>query len=249
MSTAKKFKLHHAVSASLMMGCNSLLAATTFTDGKFDLSNYSIEYSQTGGASVAVIQHATGGNPGFTIEGTVNAPAASGKNFQSAQLIINDTFVYDPSVQGGIQSIDASIDVYVQVPSFFTNASKAGSLLLKQGQNYFSYSSALPFVQASFATLTANGLTARDFNLITDLTSSAANSNIHPDFTNGPAIKFGFLGGVYTTIGTPSSTVVWRVDNLSYSISAVPEPAPLVLIFAGALTIAIRRKTALSARL
>jgi hypothetical protein len=89
-------------------------AGTIFIDGTFDLTGYSATVGLVnGGASIAALQCPYCGNPnglGLQITGTfANAPPPPDL-FTAVEVLINNAFLYTPSVQGAITSLSASVD-------------------------------------------------------------------------------------------------------------------------------------------
>jgi hypothetical protein len=111
-------------------------ATVLFADGTFNTSNYSITIFQTGGATIDVSQALSGGNPGACLEITSIVPAAGSGGFFSSEYFLNPSFVYNPTSQGDIQSIDFAVDVYVQPSAGFRVAVLGGNAVIFQSGNY-----------------------------------------------------------------------------------------------------------------
>lgn len=143
--------------------------------------------------------------------------------------LLNNTFSYSPATQGGIISIDASVDknISLSVPANPANVfSNTFFPFIEQDETYYIAGILGPnFTGGStgYVTLAQTGLTAEDFfsyNFATD-TVGAAN----PNFTGDP-ILFGLL-----QVTSYGSTITGEVDydNLDYVIHT-PEPStPLLL--------------------
>src|SRR5580700_8349723 len=77
---------------------------TTFFDGTFNPADYTTTPVFLSGVGVTFTsgQCASCGNPGNGLQFIVNLPTGPG---EFAQGFVNQTFLYDPSTQGGISSI------------------------------------------------------------------------------------------------------------------------------------------------
>jgi PEP-CTERM motif len=205
--------------------------ATLFTDSTFNLSDYSADTHQTGGATINVSQTLLGGNPGAALEITTSAPAAGGSGFFSAEYVLNKSFLYDPGTQGPVKSVDFSLDVFLSATGITITAISAPSLIFQNG-NYYLHLVPLPPTQGIFQTGSQSGLGATDFSLVTNLTTFATDPTQHPNFSNG-ILQFGILGAFVTSPGSPASIADVRADNLSISVNAVPEPQSYILLLVG----------------
>jgi hypothetical protein len=206
----------------------SAIAATTFSDSAMNVDDYSLTTfapSQT----VSAFTTLAGGNPGSALQVDFQG---TGKSFL---YFLNKTFVYNPATSGAITGIDWSSDGYI------TNSTGVGShfqtLLLKQGDNLYSFSKAISTAQATWDTASAIGLKSTDFSLITNLATSSQDSSSHPSFTTGGPIQFGFAGGLFVN---SASRAVERSDNLFVTIHAVPEPATTALWMFGLAALGLR---------
>ena len=89
-------------------------AGTIFTDGTFDLAGYIATAGLlNGGASIAAVPCVNCGNPsglGLQITGTFPNAPPSPDLFTAVEVLINNAFLYTPSVQGAITSLSASVD-------------------------------------------------------------------------------------------------------------------------------------------
>ncbi|SCY05123.1 PEP-CTERM protein-sorting domain-containing protein [Nitrosospira sp. Nl5] len=209
-------------------------ASVTFSDSTFNLSDYSISTYQTGGADITVSQTLAGGNPGAALQVDTHIPASSNQIFYTTEYLINTTFQYDPSLQGPIDSIEFTYDAYAALSR---PASDAIAVVLTQGGNIYSYVEVIsgPTLGGTFETVHAAGLKAADFSLITDLKNiTAVDPTQHPDFASG-VLGFGVPGFYYVSgfFGVPDISSVLKVDNLSFTISAVPEPETYAMLVAG----------------
>jgi hypothetical protein len=120
--------------------CNAHLRVDRFSDGTFNLSNYTITSYPTNGDTVSVTQTLTGGNPGAALEAAIAAPASGGSTTYAFTYALNDTFVYNPSTQGSIPSISFSVDRDIASITGASLTGEAGNSIISQGGNYYEYS-------------------------------------------------------------------------------------------------------------
>jgi hypothetical protein len=236
-----------AVLFSSLIGCvvsSVATASTTFSDSTFNLSDYSISTYQTSGVENTVSQTSSG-NPGPALQIQVHIPRTFESTFHASQAIINTTFRYDPSIQGAIDSLEQSLDwrgVVVQngvsVPYSPVGTQIGGLLLIRQdGHSYVPLSrdtgssivGGETFSHAHFFDLKAS-----DFGLVTDPLSRSIDSTQHPSFTSG-VLEFGLPLGFSGTnlFGFPETNATATIDNLSITVSSVPEPETYAMLLAG----------------
>ena len=108
---------------AVLASCLALPAfadSITFSDGTFNLANYSgSTYSV--GLTRSASQCASCGNPGSALQVAVTGNGASTENY--SQAFVNSTFTYNPLTQGAITTINASVDknVTATFAESFTN--------------------------------------------------------------------------------------------------------------------------------
>jgi uncharacterized delta-60 repeat protein len=211
---------------------------TVFSDGTFDLSNWTISTLPFGnGGTVSQVEQSSDGNLGDYLEITTSPagrPGGVGTFSRVIGVFLNNSAVYDPSLQGEITALDYSED-YRFISSQVIPTPHNGQLMrpvLMQGgdiflgpQKFFSGTSApTPWMAVGWT-----GLDANDFGLWT-------NEAVHPDFSPaGGEITFGF-SRVNTASGVNSYSITaaidnWRVEvvNLSTSTYVVDEAGVLTL--------------------
>jgi hypothetical protein len=218
-------------------------ADTVFFDGTFNLSNYTINSYPTNGDTVTITQTFAFGNPPPALEAMITAPASGSSTSYAFTYALNDTFVYNPSVQGTITSISFSIDRDIASITGASLGSEAGTSIIFQAGNYYQYEIPLPPEVGVWQTASATGLVASDYDLITDLTTDALDAAVHPNFAAGP-LTFGEKTGWTDGPGLPATTGVNVSDNLYYDIvstSTVPEPTTFSLISFGLIGAALSR--------
>jgi hypothetical protein len=219
--------------------------AKNFSDTEFDLANYTISTFQTGGAVIDIAQNALAGNPGATLIVATATPATGGTTFYSREYFLGRSFTYDPASEGAIGSVSWSLDVSFQALSAgFNLVSLGAGIVVSQAGNLYVSGAALPLRQGVFQTAQAGGLAASAFDLVTNLTTGATNAALHPNFAAG-AMQFGTLAGLYISPGSPAHRALVKADNLSISISPVPEPSQYAMFAIGvALLLNIKRRAA-----
>ncbi len=212
----------------------------SFFDGTFNLADYSapVIYNPQG-ITITNTQILSGGNPNAAISTALEFP----NDFIMGLALIRPSFSYNPSTQGAIVSIDASVDRYLDSNGQVTGAPLGGSWVLLQGGNYYRVTSPgvpLPDPPA-FQTHSVTGSHQSDWTLF-DFTTGTIDPTSHPDFSSsGSPIQFGYTFRLQSTSGLRG---LWelRGDNLSYTINAVPEPGTLpLMLLSGILGLALKR--------
>ena len=234
------FKLSTLILAMAVVSILPCLASTTFTDGTFNLANYTQTdfTSNTGaaGATFSVTQSTTSGNAApsldFHIDWTVNT------TFTVEVGLINSGFTYSPAT-GAISTVDFSLDrntTFTDSTVVLANAT-ATPLLEQNGKFYLDQVTGPAFVAGTWQTVSATGLTAGDFSLY-DFTTNTLDSTMHPDFsTAGGAINFGLRTGLghLNTLGTGSFDSL--SDNLSFTVTSVPETGSTFYLLIGSIAL------------
>ena len=152
------------------------------------------------------------------------------------------TFTYDPSTQGAITSISASVDkdFTLNITAGYGNTFRP---MIEQDGNYYVAGIAGPVLSGpgttGFVTISNASLFASSFFEVDPVTGAIGAAN--PNFAGDP-MTFGIaqLLAASTVSGT---TATLAYDNLNLTLTtATPEPAPLWTLLAGlsALTIGAR---------
>ena len=212
-----------------------LSAATIFTDPTFTLGNYSQVIYNSDTADVTVtVQETASGNPGTAME-VLNTWSTPNITFTTITGLINTTFLYNPSTQGPIQSIDFSVDRYITLVGGTLGGTNNGTvLLLQNGKYYFDQITGPALVAGTFQTIPAAGLLASDFQLL-DFTTGIVDGTQHPDFSaSGGLIDFGTrVSFGHINMVNSGGTLDVRLDNLTISLTTTPEPGAYGLVAAG----------------
>ena len=230
----------------------SALAGVTYQDGTFTGTSLAFQYaSDASNSTLSEGPCANCGNPsgpGLQFIANFAANAAGNPNnsntLPQATFGVVDTFNYNPSTQGAITSIDASVD-----KNFMTSENSAGignsfRPLIEQDGNFYLALISGPSVTGPTTTgyqqLSATGLTATDFVQFNTTTGVFGTAN--PNFDGDP-IVFGLAQNFNLAPGTNNEA---DYDNLTITVnSAVPEPstwAMMILGFAGIGFMAFRRR-------
>ena len=153
-----------------------------------------------------------------------------------AQGLLNSVFTYDPSAQGAITSIAASVskELILSIPGPFRSAFHP--TIFQDGTYYIASiddpNTYIGPITTGYVPLSQSGLTATDFLSFDFLTGSFGGAN--PNFDGDPII----LG--LTQMGTINNAAGQNIANyqtLSFTIAtAVPEPCSLALLGAGLLS-------------
>jgi hypothetical protein len=234
----------------LAAGTVSASATTVFSDGDFaNVTATSIFTS--GGSTGSISQCATcGTSSGFAIGVVVDTTGSAGTTTTAAGAIEN-AFSYDPTTQGAITSIDASVDkdFIVTTSSPTTYQSVFRPMILQSGNYYLATIPIGPVAapgDSGYITASQNGLTADDFTLYSFVTGIA--SAAHPDFGGGP-LQFGLATVAPLASGTTANI---NFDNLRFQVNSVaptPIPGTLPLLATGlaAMGMVARRRNRKSA--
>jgi hypothetical protein len=218
--------------ASMLFAAGMLHAGPiTFTDGTFNLSNYSITTLQSGGGTINVSQTTTAGNPSPAMQ-VVTAVSGTAGNFLGLGYFLNTFFTYDPGTQGAINSINFSEDINFSISGFdvFLAAEGASSLISQNGNLYIDRFSA-PVNAGVWETVTAS-IVQSDYDLITNVNTLADDSTQHPNFASGP-VEFGFISA-WSSPSLNANTSTELFDNFTITVNATsPEPATFLLLGAG----------------
>jgi hypothetical protein len=249
------------------------MASVTFTDNTFNLSDY-YKYpftpepcsAPTGGNCVyevpvgylfvEIAQKPNSGPDGSSAL-EITRMAADGWG-PSRNYFLNNAFVYDPAVSGAIHSINFSQDhlwdsfgstLDVGENAYSDGLLSGANVLILQNDKYYEYTGSL-YSKGVWQTGQGNGITARQFSLITDLNQFNLDPSQHPDFTKG-ALQFGMYDGWNLFFVAQRGAAVQRStwDNVSITVNSlapVPLPAGVWLFGSGLLGISrLKRKVEL----
>jgi hypothetical protein len=235
------------------------IADIIYQDGTFNLSNYAETSLFASNASLMALQCASCGNPGTALQVTVTAPPPGG----IARVgFLNNEFTYDPSTQGAIASIAASLDQNLTFSRPFGSPGFASGFapLIEQDGKYYRadfpgilFPGGTPAGSTGYQTISQSGLVAADFTGYDPSTGSALSGE--PDFSGDPMLLGLLVGATLGSFGGPPFTQAFTVveddDNLTFDISAVPEPPSLLLLASalaglGGFGIAVARRERIS---
>src|ERR1700722_1923736 len=237
----------------LALSANSVRADNVaFSDTTFNLANYSspvIYNNNAGNPVITVSTDPTGDRAGTgpALDINYSYPGVVVGSLTTTGLL-NTGWVYDPTTQGAITSIDFSADK--NLASTFTISSVTAPALLYQDGNYY-FDFVLGSPVSGYQTISASDLTAADFGLY-DFTAGTYNTAVNPNFTDtGDAITFGIGNRQNGTTGG-AVTLNAFFDDVSWDINptaAAPEPGSLALLGAGlAMLVVLRRRSLRSVR-
>jgi hypothetical protein len=185
----------------------------------------------------ALSSEPTGGNPGSWLE--VDETSGTGP-FNMWLGVTEDSWVYNPSTEGAISSIDISGDVLgITGPSSIAFQ----ALILQNGNYYFGVGGFVSTATGNWETSAASGLLSGSWAEINPGDGSWDYSQ-NPDFSSSAApITFGYVEGVNGTSPTGGNAAE-GFDNVNIDVhtAAVPEPAPLFALGAGVGLLALRRR-------
>ncbi len=178
--------------ASSLVALTAQANSVTFTDTSFNLANYSeTTYKSNPAIGITFDQCPSCGNPNQALQIMVSQVA---NGDISTIGFVNNTFLYNPSVQGAINTIDASVDKLFntnQPVDLTTTYANTFRPLIEQDHTFYLAAITGPTFNGGstgYLNFSQNGLTASDF-VEFDFTTGAFGTT-NPDFSGDP-ILFG----------------------------------------------------------
>jgi len=249
--------MSHRFAAALLLAvaAASPLSAqsVTYSQGTFEPSQWSFSnITRSGPVSGTEQLVGTGGNPGSHWLHTFSIEMAGGTNrYRVAN--INNTFTYDPRVNGALASLNFSFDLIgfnsegfaelffgVYVPT-----------LRQNGLYFFLPDGALDPTTRSWSTLSVSSSSSENWR-----DPNNQNGSLRPDFSAaGTTMEFGYImsGGTGCPVGLTCGAASFSsgLDNFSVTantVSTVPEPSTYALMAAGlGVLMLVQRRRRLSA--
>lgn len=224
-------------------------ASVVFSDGTFNPANYTTTtYTGAAGFTTNAAQGIGVGGVGTSY---VTSYEKQGSTSPSARFqALNASFVYDPSADGAIQSIDVAFDGFISLfhnttPVNLAGASAQARVIAQQDGNLYMAArnvfTGLPF--ESWYHVATSGFVASDFTLFDPANPFVARTPPNLDFTGG-AITFGFELAHFGVLvnGGPSTGLVrstMGMDNFQLTLNTqdpvggIPEPTTWLLMIGG----------------
>jgi hypothetical protein len=239
-----KKRLAIGVVVAIVAGAGPAAADVVFTDNTMNLADYSASPTFTSDPSVSLVD-SNPASPLDTLQFTATFSKPGNPPIYSTALgLTNNAFLYDPSIDGAIGSVDAS--VFKNAITGFTGIGFGNTFRPTILQDGVYYSAAIPGATfngpntpggTGFNLFSQPGLGASAF-LAYDFTTGAFGT-AHPDFDGDPML-FGLTQ--ITTVGsTETSTFVTQYQDLSFDIHGAPEPDSLALLGASLLGLFVLR--------
>jgi hypothetical protein len=202
---------------AILLAAGAAHASVTFVDRDF-LAPYNLSGLEVpGGADFTGVTTPTGGNPGAAITttfGLVNPPSVP---FFGVAYYLSTKFTYDPATQGPIQTIDFALDVSLHTDGPLPPSIPA-FLVIAQNSNWYAHAFSAPAVADVYQTVSAVGLGANDFGLITSQAFVALDNTQHPNFSSGP-ITFGFARTWSAPANSSPMNATLASDNLVIGVN------------------------------
>jgi hypothetical protein len=200
-------------------------ADVMFTDGAFNLGNYTNPFTvQSGPISDAISQCAACGDPGQALSAVFTLTTSGSATSNLDIGLLNTGFIYTPSGEGAIGRVNASVsDSTSAIPG--VSSYDVFMPLIEQDGSFFETTMLGGPGDTGFVNLSAT-LAASDFVQI-DTTTGAIIPGSHPDFT-GDTMQFGIVV-TDGSIALPSFTQTIVYDNLAFDLLPAPEPGSVVL--------------------
>lgn len=235
-------------SFALAFAADPARADVVFSDSDFNLADYEVATYANAGFTTSFFQ-------GFGVGGVGTSLATSYEKFGPSSPAprfhaLNSNFVYDPSVDGAILSIDIAFDAFISLYHNLSVVNVAGGsaqariMAEQNGKLYIAARNVftgLPF--ESWYNVASTTFLANEFSLFDPANPFAPRTLRELDFTGGPITfgveiaHFGVLTNGGPSTGRVQSTMA--MDNLSLTLrtadpqTAVPEPATWALMIAG----------------
>lgn len=223
--------------AIVMAAISVARAQIVFSDGDFGGGNWSFQTSTSLGASASASRISSAGNPGAYLEVSLSMAAGDG---YSVLWGFNSSAVYDPATSA-IESVGYSEDL-LQGGS----PQAAGAALLQNGLRYYRY--AWTTDPSVWTTRIATPDVGASGYLLDDSQDNGSNP-LNPNFSIlGAPITFGFFRNISGTALT-SFTTTSRLDDWTTTVTPVPEPSTLLLVFSAVIALAIHRRLKFRRRL
>lgn len=216
-------------------------ATVVFTDGSFPLGNYlQVQGLVNGGAGITASDCATcglGNGAGLNLAAVFPTAPTPGDLFTTVEVLLNDTFFYDPGTEGDITSLTTSVDKNLGVSIALTGGTNTYHPTIVQDGSFYVASIPGPTLncptvacETGFNSLSAT-LTAADFLLFDPASDTFGTAT--PNFSGDP-MEFG-LTQIFGS--GAAETIFANYDNLSFTINppitAAPEPGAITLLIVG----------------
>lgn len=219
------------ISVVWAMGSLPASAAIVLSDGTFNPANWTASNGATAGITVSSGQVLSGGNPGAASETSFNYTPGSG-TLSAYSILTNNTWTYNPGVQGTLQTIAFSADRMINGYVPF-NAYNVVSTIVQNGNQYEYSPPKVPLTPGVYFSVSAPNLSANSYVLVTNDFTDAVDPTQHPNFTTG-VMTFGFRARFnFDSNLTTQTNTNYFTDNVTYTLQPVPLPAATWLLLSG----------------
>jgi hypothetical protein len=224
------------LAVGLIAGSSARAATVNFFDGIFNNGDWSAakiaDTTAGSSATFSALQQPAGGNPTFYRQTTHNW-TLGGLRVGHLRNVGGSPFTYTPSSQGAINTIDISYDlIYQQGPA----GAVGYGLLLRQNGKYYSHPIDSVFAN-SWSTFSHIGFTNTSFSELL-VPGLGVNPLSNPDFSAaGSLIEFGYQTSNSHGNSGVIVTKVSGIDNYGLTLHTVPEPASVISMIVGAVSI------------
>lgn len=171
----------------------------------------------SGQLSLTGVGDQVGGNPAPSTQLFFSAPGSGNPQSFAVAYPFDTDFVFDPTGRGGLESMDMYIDI---LPTQITGTADIEvTLTILQNEVFIATGKGGSVTEGNgWLTISETGLVAADF-------FEADGGSSHPDFSKSFQFGYAFMGDY----SSDALSVELGVDNMTVSITTVPEPMSIAI--------------------